>query len=596
MQIHLSSDVLSHLPKIDVASLKVGQKLPVEVVSAGSEGSGKSALIKLGGQEIEAKMDTSAKPGDRFWVAVRELGDNGLVLSRGQSIPADLKILPQQMLTLLSRGLPFNAEIAGILDKFQNNPQQLVSALRNMLEMVQNPELKEALSQLLRNVPQWETISSQSMLNFLKNLGVQHENGLFGKAFAQDQPQQGQAQAQAQNTQGQGQTQSQGQVPNQGQAQGQAQGSMLSQSGQPSGQLPGASGQVNPANSLQQAGAGPATSPGALGSAPGSPGGLPGSPSGGGPSEAPANTQTSSNAQTPQQTGGSPATHAQQAGQQAGGSQAANNLQAQQTGGSQTTQTHQAAQQTGNPQTTVNPQAANLQTASPQTANPQTVNPQTPQQAGGAQMANAHHAAQQGGGPHTAHASPAERGGNPSAMQMVRAAQENDTFKSMLLRLLETSAQNLTQSERGMAKALLDDVTAQQFWLQSGIRKNALVLLNVPLQDQEGWYQAQIAIESGRKGSKMDPEHCRIGVQVETYHLGTVGADVWIYEGRIHLCLLSDDPAGLIEAAQSELMSAQEQFQALGMKLASLTTKNFSDMPRFRSFLAGEQLEVNVEG
>ncbi|MDR2736687.1 MAG: hypothetical protein LBB49_03875, partial [Gracilibacteraceae bacterium] len=69
-----------------------------------------------------------------------------------------------------------------------------------------------------------------------------------------------------------------------------------------------------------------------------------------------------------------------------------------------------------------------------------------------------------------------------------------------------------------------------------------------------------------------------------------------LYENHIHLCLLSDDPAELTEVIQPELVSAQEQFQALGMFLASVTTKNFADMPRFKNFLAGEQLEVNIEG
>jgi len=179
---------------------------------------------------------------------------------------------------------------------------------------------------------------------------------------------------------------------------------------------------------------------------------------------------------------------------------------------------------------------------------------------------------------------------------MARVAQDSDTLKSKLIRLLEATGQNLATSERGMARALLDDITAQQLWLQSGIRKNAFVLMNMLLQDQDELYQARIAIESARKGSRMDPRHCRIAVQVDTYHLGTVGADVWLYEDRIHLCLLSDDPEGMTEMIQPELPFAQEHFRALGMVLASITTKDFVDMPRFRTFLAGEQLEVNVEG
>ncbi|MCL1791635.1 MAG: hypothetical protein FWG40_09880, partial [Peptococcaceae bacterium] len=127
MQIRSYYDVLNSSPKIDMGSLKVGQKLPVEVLEEKS-GSGKNtALIRLGGQQIEAQLDTPVRQGDRFWVAVRELSDQALVLSRGQNMSPDLSISPQRMMALLSRGLPPNSDLAALLEKFQNNPQQLVS-------------------------------------------------------------------------------------------------------------------------------------------------------------------------------------------------------------------------------------------------------------------------------------------------------------------------------------------------------------------------------------------------------------------------------------------------------------------------------------
>ncbi|MCL1851753.1 MAG: hypothetical protein FWF88_01795 [Peptococcaceae bacterium] len=592
MQIRSNNDVLSYLPKIDMSSLKVGQKLPVEVLSARGENGGNAALIRLGGRQVEAQMDTPVRQGDRFWVAVRELSDQALVLSRGQNIPTDLNISPQQMLVLLSRGLPPNLELAALLDKFQNNPQQLVSFLRDGLDNVRNPELKEALSQLLQTAPQWENLSSKSIVEFLRNLGVQHENQLLnqvGKNTGQPQAQ-GQIQGQTQE-QIQAQKQAQVQGRNLGQSQGQPQSVSLgqTQNGTPAGVQGGLAGNQSGVSSGVQGGMPLGAQPETTGAP--VPPGVPPEVAGGARA---AGTSQGAHAGIPR-------------GDQAGVSMVPSGNQ---TGALAKTQTGTGVQVgtgvqtgTGVPTGIGVPMGTGFQIGiGSQPGVPGTPGAATGTNQGsgtGSVLGVAVNPETPVGAPATRQAAPgrpAEPGSDPAAAQMARAAQENDTVKAKLMKLLETSGRHLSQGEQGLAKALLDDITAQQLWLQSGLRKNAFMLMNVPLQDQEGLNQARIAVESARKGAKMDSQHCRIAVQVDTFHLGTVGADVWLYENHIHLCLLSDDPAELTEVIQPELVSAQEQFQALGMFLASVTTKNFADMPRFKNFLAGEQLEVNIEG
>ena len=65
--------------EIDLTRLKIGQRLPIAVIALGDNQEG---LISLGGKLIKAKLEAQVQTGERFWAAVKENDEKGIVLSK----------------------------------------------------------------------------------------------------------------------------------------------------------------------------------------------------------------------------------------------------------------------------------------------------------------------------------------------------------------------------------------------------------------------------------------------------------------------------------------------------------------------------------
>ena len=186
-------------------------------------------------------------------------------------------------------------------------------------------------------------------------------------------------------------------------------------------------------------------------------------------------------------------------------------------------------------------------------------------------------------------------------MKMLKSGQNSaNNFTNIKLELLRIIAEygNLLSGENKLLlNQFLNEITAQQLWYQTGVHENAYTILHFPLEDNEQYYLVKLAIESLRKGRKIDLQHCRISLQLETPNLGVIGADLLFYDKVLSLSLLSNNPEELeplLEIMQSEV---KECFSQLGIKLESISLKKIEEHPQFEAFLNGQQLGgVDVKG
>ncbi|MGI5902040.1 MAG: hypothetical protein ACOX7U_06155 [Desulfitobacteriia bacterium] len=171
------------------------------------------------------------------------------------------------------------------------------------------------------------------------------------------------------------------------------------------------------------------------------------------------------------------------------------------------------------------------------------------------------------------------------------------SLKTELLRLLEDPDNLLSKEQKNILQKYLDSLTGQQLWYQNGAHKNAYSLLLIPLQLGEDIYYVKAAIESLRRGKKMDSKHCHISLELDSSALGKIGADILIYEKNINLCLLHDNYETLKPLIEKLKTETKESFRELGLNLQNITLKKFEENPLFFKFIAGQQLGgVDVRG
>lgn len=175
---------------------------------------------------------------------------------------------------------------------------------------------------------------------------------------------------------------------------------------------------------------------------------------------------------------------------------------------------------------------------------------------------------------------------------------EQTTIKLHLLKILDDDqSHSLSKEERAWLNKLLEDITGQQLWIQSGIRKNAYFLLHFPLQDNGQLYECKVAVESSRKGRRVDMEHSRIALQVETPNLGMIGADIMIFEDSLNVCLLHDEIEVLRPLIEEVYDDTAASFRDLGLQLGRVSLKSLKDDPGFLNFISGRQQSgVDIRG
>lgn len=164
-----------------------------------------------------------------------------------------------------------------------------------------------------------------------------------------------------------------------------------------------------------------------------------------------------------------------------------------------------------------------------------------------------------------------------------------ETFKFALLEALQNQeGLNYHDSQETLTK-LLQKLTGQQLWFKTGALDNAYLLLHLPIFNQEELVPVQIAIESPRKGGKMDEQHCRVGLQMETQQLGQVGIDAFFYGDSMTMRVLTGDPQSLLHLLEAVKPEATNQFAKLGINLTNIETGDLNQNPEFRNFLQGSR-------
>lgn len=163
-----------------------------------------------------------------------------------------------------------------------------------------------------------------------------------------------------------------------------------------------------------------------------------------------------------------------------------------------------------------------------------------------------------------------------------------ESIKALLLKMIEDNSDSYSSEEKNTINKFLEEITGQQLWLNTGAKRNAYCLMHFPLQDNGVLYNGKLAIESSRKGRRMDKEHCHLALQVETPHLGLVGADLIIHEKGIQICILHDNTAELSLLLQKLGADTENGFASLGYKLLRVSSKTFEEYPQFSRFISGK--------
>jgi len=180
-----------------------------------------------------------------------------------------------------------------------------------------------------------------------------------------------------------------------------------------------------------------------------------------------------------------------------------------------------------------------------------------------------------------------------------KEAEINSLKETVKFALLET-AQNKEGKELGSDSPLaqlLQKITGQQLWLKTGALDNAFILLQLPLLNQGQPMPVHMAIESARKGTKMDDQHCRIALQIETELLGDVGIDAFFNQDSVTLRVLTRDHQLLPLLIEEVLPETKAKFARLGFNLANVETGDLDQNREFHSFLQGiRRSGVDVKG
>ncbi|HUS90142.1 MAG TPA: hypothetical protein VMW91_12405 [Desulfosporosinus sp.] len=162
-----------------------------------------------------------------------------------------------------------------------------------------------------------------------------------------------------------------------------------------------------------------------------------------------------------------------------------------------------------------------------------------------------------------------------------------DTFKFALLEALQNQEGLDDYDSEGPVTNLLQELTGQQLWFKTGALDNAYLLLHLPLLNQEQFVPVQIAIESARKGGKMDEQHCRVAIQIETQQLGDIGIDAFFDQDSLTFRVLTRNLPFLPQLLEEVMPETRAEFSKLGFNLAKVETGDLDQNIEFQNFLRG---------
>ena len=164
-----------------------------------------------------------------------------------------------------------------------------------------------------------------------------------------------------------------------------------------------------------------------------------------------------------------------------------------------------------------------------------------------------------------------------------------ETFKYGLLKALQKHEGLNDHKAVETVTNLLQQLTGQQLWFKTGALDNAYLLLHLPILNHEQLMPVQIAIESARKGGKMDEQHCRVGVQMETQELGQVGIDAYFYQDSLTFRVLTSDLQSLPQLLEEVMPETRKHFAMLGINLTNIETGDLAQNLEFQKFLEGSR-------
>ena len=162
------------------------------------------------------------------------------------------------------------------------------------------------------------------------------------------------------------------------------------------------------------------------------------------------------------------------------------------------------------------------------------------------------------------------------------------TLKPLILQMLQNPSLLATQHLKDFEE-ILNQLTGQQLWLRTGDQEKAYVLLHIPIRDNGNMLLANVAIESTRKGNKMDTDHCHLALQMETPLLGEVGVDLWFFEDNLSLRVLIDQPERLTSLLEQILPLTKESFLQIGFNLRSVEIGDLTIDQEFKRFILGQR-------
>ncbi len=169
--------------------------------------------------------------------------------------------------------------------------------------------------------------------------------------------------------------------------------------------------------------------------------------------------------------------------------------------------------------------------------------------------------------------------------------QLKDTVKAQLMELIHSSSGAAGKEGKGGEKLepLLNYLTGQQLWLQSGSREPAYILLHLPVRHQDSVYEARIAVESGRKGAKIDIDHCRIALMLDTPNLGEIGVDAWFFEKTLSIKILSSYPTNISEWLTEMKEEIGGRFNQIGFRLGEIKVEDLTEKVPLEEFITGKR-------
>jgi len=157
------------------------------------------------------------------------------------------------------------------------------------------------------------------------------------------------------------------------------------------------------------------------------------------------------------------------------------------------------------------------------------------------------------------------------------------SLKGQLLNSLNTK-----EAKNNFLVDLLEQITGQQLWIQTGAKENACFLLHIPVQFDSEIYETIIAGESSRKQGKVDLNHCHLAIQVETLILGKIGVELCIHEKDVMLFVLYDEIEAIKEYINSLFEETKDRFDTLGLSIKYITVKPLSGNKQFQKLIHGD--------